>query len=70
MVPSAKLWTKRVMEHLKEQVHWVGGVLIGGPDETGEMKLFKYVLMPSGRYRKLTGTQRVGRMRWEGPRVL
>ncbi|KAI0656993.1 hypothetical protein C8Q70DRAFT_1056241 [Cubamyces menziesii] len=40
MVPSAKLWTKRVMEHMKEQVHWVGGVLIGGPDEGGEMNIF------------------------------
>lgn len=35
LVPSARDWVKRVIGHLRKEVHWLGGVLIGGPNEHG-----------------------------------
>ena len=32
------------MKHLEQEVQWIGGVIIGGPDETGAVKVHKYVL--------------------------
>ncbi|EIW62389.1 uncharacterized protein TRAVEDRAFT_45209 [Trametes versicolor FP-101664 SS1] len=38
-VPGVRDWFQGIMEHLREEVEWIGGVLVGGPDENGEIKL-------------------------------
>ena len=43
MVPSVRDWVQHVLDHVQQQVHWVGGLIIGGPDENAELKVIRYV---------------------------
>ncbi|KAI0710773.1 hypothetical protein C8Q76DRAFT_694790 [Earliella scabrosa] len=39
MIPSIQSWVQQVLEHLQKNVHWIGGMVLGGPDEDGELKV-------------------------------
>lgn len=46
LIPSRKVsnvgdWFEDVMEHLHDEVDWIGATLIGGPDEKGVIKIIK-----------------------------
>lgn len=46
LIPSRKVsnvgdWFEDIMEHLHDEVDWIGATLIGGPDEKGVIKIIK-----------------------------
>ncbi|KAI0746124.1 hypothetical protein C8Q76DRAFT_595595, partial [Earliella scabrosa] len=38
-VPSVQPWVQHVLEHIQTEVGWIGGLVIGGPDEQGHLKV-------------------------------
>ena len=38
MVPSIKQYCQANLDNLQTTVQWIGGQVVGGPDETGDLK--------------------------------
>ncbi|KAI0711727.1 hypothetical protein C8Q76DRAFT_797996 [Earliella scabrosa] len=39
MIPSIQSWVQQVLEHLQKNVDWIGAMVMGGPDEDGDLKV-------------------------------
>ncbi|KAI0744403.1 hypothetical protein C8Q76DRAFT_788939 [Earliella scabrosa] len=38
-VPSVQEWVQYILEHIQSEVGWIGGLVIGGPDEHGQLRV-------------------------------